>query len=122
REMRDFQLPGRSPVIVVNGLCATSHPIAAEAAISVLKDGGNAVDAAIAAAVLLGICEPSSTGIGGDLFVLLKPPGSEEILGLNASGRTPKALDPEALRARGLTAIPVGGPEAVTVPGAIDGF
>jgi gamma-glutamyltranspeptidase/glutathione hydrolase len=120
--MRDFQLPGRSPVFASNGLCATSHPLAAQAAISILKDGGNAVDAAIAAAVLLGICEPASTGIGGDLFVLMTPPGEDRILALNASGRAPAGLDPAALRARGLKAIPVTGPESVTVPGAIDGF
>ena len=119
---RDFQLPGRSPVIVTNGICATSHPLAARAAVRILEDGGNAVDAAIAAAILLGICEPQMTGIGGDCFVLLKPAGSERVLALNGSGRAPAGLSAAEMRDRGLTAVPAGGAEAVTVPGAIDAF
>jgi gamma-glutamyltranspeptidase / glutathione hydrolase len=120
--MRDFQLPGRSPVFASNGLCATSHPLAAATAVRILQDGGNAVDAAIGAAVLLGLCEPQMTGIGGDCFVLLKPAGEERVITLNGSGRAPAALSAAEMRDRGLTAIPVGGPESVTVPGAIDAF
>jgi gamma-glutamyltranspeptidase/glutathione hydrolase len=120
--MRDFQLPGRSAVYAANGLCATSHPLAAAAALDLLKAGGNAVDAAIGGAVLLGICEPQMTGIGGDCFVLLKPPGEERVLGLNGSGRAPRGLDAAALRARGLTRVPEYAVEAVTVPGAVDAF
>ena len=119
--MRDFQLPGRSPTYATNGLCATSHMLAAEEAVALLRDGANAVDAAIAAAVLLGICEPASTGIGGDLFVLLKPAGEERIVALNGSGRAPAALDPEKLRARG-DAIDPYSADAVTIPGAVDAF
>ncbi|MCB2132378.1 MAG: gamma-glutamyltransferase, partial [Rhodobacteraceae bacterium] len=85
--MRDFQFPGRSPVLATEGMCATSHPLAAQAAIRILQDGGNAVDAAIAGAVLLGFAEPQSCGIGGDCFVLLKPAGDDRIVALNGSGR-----------------------------------
>ena len=120
--MRDFQLPGKSMAFAANGMCATSHPLAARTAVRILEDGGNAVDAAIAGAVLLGLCEPQSTGIGGDCFVLIKPPGKERIVSLNGSGKAPVALDAESLRHRGLSSIPENGPEAVTVPGAIDAF
>jgi gamma-glutamyltranspeptidase/glutathione hydrolase len=119
---RDLHLPGRSAVYAANGLCATSHPIAAQVAIETLKFGGNAVDAAIAGALVLGIAEPQMTGIGGDCFVLIKPPGSEEIIALNGSGRSPKGLKAADLRARGLAAVPIQGIEAVTLPGAIDAF
>ena len=118
--MRDFQLPGRSAVFASNGMCATSHPLAAQTAVKILQDGGNAVDAAIAAAVLLGICQPQSTGIGGDCFVLLKPAGEDRIVALNGSGRSPAGLQADAMRARGLTSVPDRGVESVTVPGAVD--
>lgn len=120
--MRDFQTPGRSLVYAANGLCATSHPLAAQVAVRMLQDGGNAVDAAIAAGVLLGFCEPAMTGLGGDAFLLLKPPGEERILGLNGSGRAPAGLDAARLRAAGHTTMPERDAAAVTVPGAVDAF
>ena len=120
--MRDFQMPGRSAVYALNGMCAASHPLAAGVAVDILRAGGNAVDAAIAGAVLLGLCEPQMTGLGGDCFVLLKPPGDDRVAALNGSGRAPLALDAGHLRSRGMAAVPVQGIEAVTVPGAVDAF
>lgn len=120
--MRDFQLPGRSPVFANKGMCATSHPLAAKAAVDTLERGGNAMDAAIAGAVLLGICEPQMTGIGGDCFVLYSLPGSEQIHALNGSGRSPAAQDGAILRSKGGNAVPLNSADAVTVPGAVDAF
>lgn len=120
--MRDFQMPGRSGVFAANGMCATSHPIASAAAVEILKRGGNAMDAAIAGAVLLGICEPQSTGIGGDCFALVSPAGSDDVFAFNGSGRAPAAASADQLRANGLEAVPLFHAAAVTVPGAIDGF
>lgn len=120
--MRDFQRPGRSAIFAGNGACATSHPLAAKVALDILQAGGSAADAAIAGAVLLGICEPQMCGIGGDCFVLLKPAGSEEVVGLNGSGRAPAALSAAALRDSGLTRMPIHGIETVTMPGAVDAF
>ncbi|APG48589.1 gamma-glutamyltransferase family protein [Phaeobacter porticola] len=119
--MRDFHSPGRSAVFAENGLCATSHPLAAGAAIDILKRGGNAMDAAIAGAVLLGICEPQMTGIGGDCFVLYSRPGSP-VQAMNGSGRAAAAAEAATLRGAGLTTVPLNSPDAVTVPGAIDAF
>ncbi|MEM9477301.1 MAG: gamma-glutamyltransferase [Pseudomonadota bacterium] len=120
--MRDFHLPGRSAVYAMNGMCATSHPLAAEVAISILKEGGNAMDAAIAGAVLLGLCEPAMTGIGGDCFALFTPPGDDRVLALNGSGRAPQGISAQALREAGHSQIIPTTPEAVTIPGAVDAF
>ncbi len=121
--MRDFQLPGRSATYASNGMCATSHPLAASTAIDILKAGGNAVDAAIAGAVLLGICEPQMTGIGGDCFMLIKPAGSDDVIAVNGSGRGPAGLSAAALRGAGHVNMPLyGNPASVTLPGAIDAF
>ncbi len=120
--MRNFHLPGRSPVFASNAMCATSNPLACKVALSILENGGNAVDAAIAGAVLLGLCEPQMTGIGGDCFVLLKPKNSEEIVGLNGSGKSPKSLTSQKLTSKGLTVMPTDTADAVTIPGAIDAF
>ncbi|MEX1236023.1 MAG: gamma-glutamyltransferase family protein [Roseovarius sp.] len=120
--MRDFHLPGRSPVLATNGMCATSHPLAAKVAVDILERGGNAMDAAIAGAVLLGICEPQMTGIGGDCFTLFTKPGESGVQAFNGSGRAPAAASAAALRAKGIDAVPLYTADAVTIPGAIDGF
>ncbi len=120
--MRDFHLPGRSSVLAENGMCATSHPLAAQAALEILKNGGNAMDAAIAGAVLLGICEPQMTGIGGDCFVLFSPAGSDEIKSLNGSGTAPSLANANDLRDEGFSSIPLNSPHAVTIPCAVDAF
>ena len=120
--MRDFQIPGRSATYAANGMCATSHPLAAKTAIDILQAGGNAVDAAIAGAVLLGICEPQMTGIGGDCFVLIKPAGSEDVIALNGSGRAAAGVSAAALRAEGHASVPPRGVHPVTLPGAVDAF
>lgn len=120
--MRDFQMPGRSAVLATNGMCATSHPVAAGAAVDILKQGGNAMDAAIAGAVLLGLAEPQMTGIGGDLFALISPAPGDDVIAVNGSGRAPAAASAAALRDRGHETVPLYGPEAVTIPGAMDAF
>ena len=120
--MRDFQLPGRSPVFAANGMCATSQPLAAKVAVDMMEAGGNAADAAVAGAALLGLCEPQMTGIGGDCFALVKPAGDERIVALNGSGRAPAGLKGSELRAAGHEAIPTEDPASVTVPGAVDAF
>ena len=109
-------------MLASNGMCATSHPLAAKVAVQILESGGNAVDAAIAGAVLLGLCEPQMTGLGGDCFVLLSPPGTDRIIGLNGSGRAPAGLDAGKLRAQGHQSIPLRGVAAITLPGAVDAF
>lgn len=118
--MRDFEFPGRSPVLAVNGMCATSHPLAAQVAVAMLQAGGNAVDAAIAGAMVLNIAEPQMCGLGGDCFVLLKPAGEERVVALNGSGRAPAGLDAAAMRAKGWSHVPTESVESVTVPGAVD--
>ena len=118
--MRDFHKPGRSAVFADQGMCATSHPLATQTAVAILQSGGNAVDAAIGAAILLGFCEPQSTGIGGDMFALVSAPDGQ-ITGLNASGRAPAGIDADALRANH-DIMPLYDVATVTVPGAVDGF
>lgn len=120
--MRDFQRPGRSPVLATNGLVATSHPLAATEALACLKEGGTAMDAAICGAVLLSLCEPHMCGLGGDTFALVKPAGRETVLGFNGSGAAPAGIDAEALRSQGHSILPDTSASAVTLPGAVDAF
>ncbi|MCE0506007.1 gamma-glutamyltransferase family protein [Roseivivax sp. GX 12232] len=119
--MRDFHLPSRSAVFAENGMAATSHPLAAAAAIDILKAGGSAMDAAIAGGVLLGLCEPQMTGIGGDCFALVSEPG-QGVTAVNGSGRAPAGASAETLRAAGHETVPVHSAQAVTLPGAVDAF
>ncbi len=115
----------RSAVLGTNGMAATSHPLASQIAIDILKAGGNAVDAAIAANAALGLMEPTGNGIGGDLFVILWDPKTEKLYGLNASGRSPQGQTLADLRARigeDATEIPNFGSLSVSVPGTVDGW
>jgi gamma-glutamyltranspeptidase/glutathione hydrolase len=112
----------RSEVIAQNGMAATSHPLATQVAIDVLKSGGSAIDAAIAANAVLGLMEPTGCGIGGDLFAIVWDAKTQKLHGLNASGRSPKDLTLEYFRENNLTKVPSYGPLPVTVPGAVDGW
>ncbi|TBU75297.1 gamma-glutamyltransferase [Phytopseudomonas daroniae] len=120
--MRNLQLPGRSPVRATQGMAATSHPLATQTALAILKRGGNAMDAAIAAAAVLAVVEPQATGIGGDCFVLYTPAGSDRVLAFNGSGRAPQAVNLDWMREQGHESMPAHGPHAVTIPGAIDAW
>ncbi len=120
--MRNFHYPGRSTVHTKEGMVATSHPIAAGVALESLKNGGNAVDAALAAALVMPLCEPHMTGLYGDMFALVKDKGQSKIFGLNASGKSPKNIAPASERLKGLQKIPLNSPIAITLPGAISGF
>ncbi len=120
--MRNLELPGRSPVRALNGMAATSHPLSTMTAIKVLQEGGNAMDAAVAACAVQCVVEPQSTGIGGDCFMLFAPGGEEKILAYNGSGRAPAGADPDWYVKQGITRIDQHTPHAVTVPGAIDAW
>ena len=120
--MRDLQLPGRSPVITSNGMVSTSQPLSTSAALTVLKDGGNAMDAALAACAVQAVVEPASTGIGGDCFCLYAPANSQDVIAINGSGRAPQALNSEVLLSQGITKIEQQSAHSVTVPTAVDAW
>ena len=102
-------------------MVCTSHPLASQIGLDILKEGGNAIDAAIAANAALGLMEPTGCGIGGDLFALVWDSETKKLYGLNASGRSPQTLTLDTLLSMGLSQIPSYGPLPVTVPGAVDG-
>jgi gamma-glutamyltranspeptidase/glutathione hydrolase len=116
--MRRFDLPGRSPVMAENGMAATSHPLATSTAIAVLRDGGSAADAAIAASVTLSVVEPQMTGIGGDCFALIAA-ADGRVHGLNGSGRSASRADSGWYRDNGFSDVPELSAHAITVPGAV---
>jgi gamma-glutamyltranspeptidase/glutathione hydrolase len=112
----------RSAVMARNGMVATSQPLAVEAGLRILQQGGNAVDAAVAVASTLNVVEPMMTGIGGDMFAIVYLAKTGELIGLNGSGRAPKGATIDVYRAKGFTAMPQTGIFSVTVPGAVDGW
>ncbi|MGA0558975.1 gamma-glutamyltransferase [Larkinella sp. VNQ87] len=112
----------RSVVMARHGMACTAHPLATQAAIEVLRSGGNAIDAAIAANAVEGVVEPNMNGIGGDLFAIVWDAKSQKLYGLNASGRSPYGLTSAQLKAQNLTRIPLNGPLSVSVPGCVDGW
>ena len=112
----------RSPVLAEHGMVCTSHPLASQIGLDILKQGGNAIDAAIAANAALGLMEPTGCGVGGDLFAIVWDAKTQKLYGLNASGRSPKSMTLDTLKAMGLEKIPAYGPLPVSVPGAVDGW
>ena len=112
----------RSEVIAKNGMVATSHPIASQVGLDILKKGGNAIDAAIAANAAIGLMEPTGNGIGGDLFAIVWIEKEKKLYGLNASGRSPQNLTLEYFKNNNFKSIPPYGPLPVSVPGCVDGW
>ena len=112
----------RSPVLAEHGMVCTSHPLASQIGLDILKQGGNAIDAAIAANAALGLMEPTGCGVGGDLFAIVWDAKTQKLYGLNGSGRSPQSMTLDTLKAMGLEKIPAYGPLPVSVPGAVDGW
>lgn len=117
---RDFAT--RSEIIAQNGMAATSQPLATQVALDIMKKGGNAIDAAIAANAVLGVVEPTGCGVGGDLFAIIWSAEKQKLYGLNASGRSPRSLKLDYLKNQGYEFIPSTGPLPVSVPGCVDGW
>ncbi len=112
----------RSEVIARNGMAATNHPIATQIPVEILKKGGSAVDAAIAANAFLGFADPAMNGIGGDLFAIIWSARDKKLYALNTSGRSPKNLSLQYFKENNLSSIPGAGPLGITVPGCVDGW
>src|SRR5947207_7432020 len=112
---------GRSMVISKNRIVAAESPLAAQAGVRILEQGGNAVDAAIATNAMMGVVEPMMNGIGGDLFAIVYDAKANKLYGLNASGWSPRGLTIEYLQKQGIRSMPQQGVNAITVPGAVAG-
>ena len=112
----------RSVTVAANGMVATSHPLAAQVGLDVLKSGGNATDAALATSAAMGLMEPTSCGIGGDLFAIVWDAKTQKLYGLNASGRAPAKATLGYFAEKGLKDIPLTGPLSWSVPGCVDGW
>lgn len=112
----------RSMVVGRRGMVATSNPLASQAGLNILRQGGNAADAAVAAAAVLNVTEAASTGVGGDMFALFYDGITRQVFALNGSGRAPAALNADTLREQGLRQVPARSPHAITVPGAVAGW
>ena len=120
--VRPIPTAGRSAVAARNGMVAASQPLASQAGLQILREGGNAVDAAVATAAVLGLVAPMMTGAGGDMFALVYMSESGELAGLNGSGFAPRSASVDFFRSRGLETIPTKSPFSITVPGAVDGW
>ena len=112
----------RSEILAQNGMAATSQPLATQVALDILKKGGSAIDAAIAANAVLGLVEPASCGVGGDIFAIVWSAEEQKLYGLNGSGRAPKSLSIDYFMDKGMKYVPFYGPLSVSVPGCVDGW
>ena len=120
--MRNFHFPGRSEVYSSNAMAATSQPLASETALAIMKQGGNAMDAAISAAAVLAVIEPTDTGIGGDCFALYSKGSKSTPIAFNGSGKSPENISIDKLKKLSLDSISDHSPHAITIPGAVDAW
>ncbi|MEM0943868.1 MAG: gamma-glutamyltransferase, partial [Pseudomonadota bacterium] len=120
--MRNLELPGRSPVHAMKAMAATSHTLSTQAAVDIMRRGGNAMDAAIAACAVQCVVEPGSTGIGGDCFCLYAPAGAAEPIAYNGSGKAPTGATPAYYESQGMAELPRQSPHSVVVPGAAEAW
>ena len=120
--VRNFQKSGRSSVLSKNGMVASSHPLSSSVGLDILKSGGNAIDAALAMALVLPLCEPQSTGYFGDTFCIISQSNDTQFIGLNGSGQSPTGANSENLKSRSFKKIPETDVSTITLPGAMKAF